>query len=167
MTKFSNISLETFVPNLVFLTRQNSAGAIWDFRISGESLRNGDFHNSRTSDDIDMKLEPVTKLENRNKTTSKKKGDDVIWENCDTIAIFPIYGQFGAIRKPNSGGIVCETYVFTNSNLFILEKMKAKLKNLQHSSHPITLSKGTILAKKCWVFCKQMLTSAKLWGPWY
>ena len=73
MTKFSNISLETFVPNLVFLTRQNSAGAISDFRISGESLRNGDFHNSRTSDDIDMKLEPVTKLENRNKTTSKKK----------------------------------------------------------------------------------------------
>ena len=29
----------------------------------------------------------------------------------------PIYGQFGAIWKPNSGRIVCKTYIFINSNL--------------------------------------------------
>ena len=38
-------------------------------------------------------------------------------ENCDVIDIFPIYGPFGAIRKPNSGHIVYKTYVFINSNL--------------------------------------------------
>ena len=64
-----------------------------------------------------MKLGPVTKLDKRNKTTSKKIDDDVMSENCDVIAIFPIYGQFGAIWKPDSGRIVCKTYIFINSNL--------------------------------------------------
>ena len=49
-----------------------------------------------------MKLGPVTKLDKRNKTTSKKFNDDFISANCDAIVIFPIYGQFGAIRKPDS-----------------------------------------------------------------
>ena len=44
-----------------------------------------------------MKLEQVTKLEKRNKETSKKSDDDVISENCEVIAIFSIYGQLGAI----------------------------------------------------------------------
>ena len=37
--------------------------------------------------------------------------------NCDVIVIFPIYGKFGAIRKPDSGRIVCKTYIFVKSNL--------------------------------------------------
>ena len=37
--------------------------------------------------------------------------------DCDVIVIFPIYGQFGAIWKPDSGRIVCKTYIFNNSNL--------------------------------------------------
>ena len=36
--------------------------------------------------------------------------------NWDVIAIFPIYGQFGGIWKPDSGRIVCKTYFFINSN---------------------------------------------------
>ena len=63
-----------------------------------------------------MKLGPVTKLEKRNKTTSKKF-DDVMSTNCDVIVIFTIYDQFGAIQKPDSGGIVCKTYIFIKSNL--------------------------------------------------
>ena len=47
----------------------------------------------------------------------KKFDDDVMWENCDVTVIFPIYGQFGAIREPDSGHIVCKTYAFINSNL--------------------------------------------------
>ena len=58
-----------------------------------------------------MKLGRVTKLDKRNKTTSKKFDDDFILENCDAIAIFPIYGQFGAIRKPDSECIVCRTHM--------------------------------------------------------
>ena len=74
-------------------------------------------HNSRTSDDIDIKLGPVTKLDKRNKTTSKKVDDDVIAKNCDVFVIFSIYGQFGAIWKPDSGCRVCKGYFFIKSNL--------------------------------------------------
>ena len=63
-----------------------------------------------------MKLGPVTKLGKRNKT-SRKLDDDVMSRNCDAIAIFSIYGQFGATRKPDSGRRVCKSYVDINSNL--------------------------------------------------
>ena len=63
-----------------------------------------------------MKLGPVTKLDNRNKAMSKKNDDDVISENCDVIAIFRIFGQFGAIWRQDSGQRVCKSYVFSNSN---------------------------------------------------
>ena len=84
----------------------------------------GNCHNSRTSDDIDMKLWPVTKTDKRNKTTSKKSDDGAISENCDVFAIFPIYTQFGAIRKPDSGSIVCKIYIFVNSNFLSYKKWK-------------------------------------------
>ena len=73
-------------------------------------------HKSRTSDDIERKLGPVTKLDKGNKGTSQNDYD-VISENCEIIVIFPIYGQFGAIRKLDSGRIVCKTYVFIHSKL--------------------------------------------------
>ena len=70
-----------------------------------------------------MKLGPVTKLDERNTRTSTKKqtnkqkiDDDVMSENCNVIVIFPIDGQFGAIRS-NAGRMVCKTYIFINSNL--------------------------------------------------
>ena len=64
-----------------------------------------------------MKLGSVTKLDEKNKTMSKKIDDDAMSANCDVTAIFPIYGQFGAIQKLHSGCIVCKTYIFINSNL--------------------------------------------------
>ena len=64
-----------------------------------------------------MKLEPVTKLNKRNKAMPKKLDDDVMSSNCDIIVIFLIYGQFGAIRKLNSGCIVSKTFIFIKSNL--------------------------------------------------
>ena len=63
-----------------------------------------------------MKLGPITKIDKRNKTTSKKFDDDVISTICDVIVIFPIYGQFGATQKPDSRRIVCKTYICINSN---------------------------------------------------
>ena len=54
-----------------------------------------------------MKLGPVTKLDKRNKTTSKKFDVDVMSENYDVIVIFRIFGQFGALRRPDSGYRVC------------------------------------------------------------
>ena len=38
-------------------------------------------------------------------------------ENNDIIVIFLIYGQLGAIRKPDSGRIVYKIHIFINSNL--------------------------------------------------
>ena len=46
-----------------------------------------------------MKFGPVTKLEGKNKTTSKKFDDKVIYKNCNAIAIFQIYAQFRALRN--------------------------------------------------------------------
>ena len=64
-----------------------------------------------------MKLGPVLKLDKKNKTMSKKFGDDVMSANCDVIGIFPIYGQFRAIQRPDSGRTICQIYIFINSNL--------------------------------------------------
>ena len=65
-----------------------------------------------------MKLGPVTKLDKRNKTISKKIDDDFMSENCDVIVFCRIFDQFGAVRRPYSGHRVCKSYVFSNSNFF-------------------------------------------------
>ena len=64
-----------------------------------------------------MKLGPVDIIDKRNKTNVRKFDDDVMSANYDVIVIFPIYGQFGAIWKPDSERIACKTYIFNNSNL--------------------------------------------------
>ena len=56
-----------------------------------------------------MKLGSETKIDKRNKTTSKTFGNDIISDDCDVIVIFPIYGQFRAMQNPDSGRIVCKT----------------------------------------------------------
>ena len=52
-------------------TGENSDESMSDFRISGQSLINKNRHNSGTSNSIDMKLGPVTKLCKRNKEAGK------------------------------------------------------------------------------------------------
>ena len=61
------------------------------FSISGflvKSLTNKNCPNSKTSNNIDMKLGPVTKLGEKNTTTSKKFDDDVVLANDDVIVTF-------------------------------------------------------------------------------
>ena len=76
-----------------------------------------------------MELVQVTKIEKRNKATSKRIGDNVILANFDVIVIVSIYGQIGAIQEPNSGRMVCRTYIFIN-NSFSSYKIKTELNNL-------------------------------------
>ena len=109
---------------------QNSDGGISDFRISGQSLTKINCHNSRTSDDIDMKLEPVTKLNKGNKTKSKKIEGDAVWANCELIVIFSTYDQLGVVWKPDSRRIICKTYIFINSHFLSYKKLKRKLRHL-------------------------------------
>ena len=66
------------MPNLVSLTLhslqilgKNSDERISDIQISGQSLRNENCHSSRTSNDIDMKVGPVTKPNKKNTETWK------------------------------------------------------------------------------------------------
>ena len=70
--------------------------------------------------------------------------------NCDVIVIFPIYGQSGAIWKPDYGRIVYETYIFIKSNLLSYENWK---QNLKISNTALTLLLwviwGTNFAKIC------------------
>ena len=124
-----------FVPNLAFLTRPSlqilsKTGDISNFQISGQFLIKRNCHNSWTSDDIDMKLGPVTKIDKRNKSTFQKFDDNVMSESWDVIVIFPVYGQFGVMWKLDSGRIVCKTYIFIKSNLLFLKKLKTELNNL-------------------------------------
>ena len=102
-----------------------------------QSLIKENCHNSRTSDDIDMKLWPVTKLGKRNKTTSKNwrwPHFGKLWRHCH----FPIYNQFGEFRKPDSGRLVPRIYIFINSN-FYLTKTEKNLKIIKHSSITLLL----------------------------
>ena len=67
-----------------------------------------------------MKLGPVTKLDKRNKATSKKIGEDVNSADFGIILISTIYGQFGAYRKSNSRCLV----IFINSNILSYKNWK-------------------------------------------
>ena len=42
----------------------------------------------------------------------------------DAMVIFLISGLFGATRKPDSGRVVCKTYIFVNSNLLCYKNWK-------------------------------------------
>ena len=53
--------------------------------ISGQSLKRENCHNSRTSNDIDIRLGPVTKLDKKNTATSKKIDNDVMPANWDVV----------------------------------------------------------------------------------
>ena len=45
-----------------------------------------------------------------------------------SLYIFLIYGQFAAIRKPNSGNMICKTYNFIKSNLLSYKTLKRNKK---------------------------------------
>ena len=69
-----------------------------------------------------MKLGPVTKLDKINNATSKNFYPVAMLANSDVIVILSIYSQFGVIRKPDYGRIVCKTYIFIDSNLLSYKK---------------------------------------------
>ena len=85
-------------------------------------------HNSRTSTDIDMKLVPVTKLDKRNKTTSKKLTLTSCLKIVMSLSFFEVFANLEHSR-PDSGHRVCKSHVFSNSNL-LSYKYETELKNL-------------------------------------
>ena len=79
---------------------QNSDGCISDFRISGQFLIKRNCHNSRTSDNIDIKFEPVTKLDKKNKTTTQKLKMRSCQKIVTTLSFFNVQPNYS---NPESG----------------------------------------------------------------
>ena len=97
-----------------------------------------------------MKLGPVTKLDKRNKTFSKKF-DNVMLENCGIIVIFLIYNQFGAIVQ----SVKC---IFSFIVTFYSTKTENRTKkSLTQLSHYCFVDMY-YLCKIMLIFCKKMLT---------
>ena len=110
-----------------------------------------------------MKLGPVTKYDKRIKTTSQKCDDDFMSGNCNVTAVFPIFGQFGAIQKLDSGCIVCKTYIFTNLLSYKNWKQNYKFFN---TTLTLLLWVNVLFLPKNADILQKMLTSANLRGPW-
>ena len=75
---------------------ENSDGAIFNFQISGESFINDNYHNSKYSHDIDIKLEPVTKCDKRKTAALQKFDVDVELTNCDLIVFLTNFQPSGS-----------------------------------------------------------------------
>ena len=93
------------------------------FQISGQSLIKENCHNSRTSDGIDMKLTPVTKLHKKNKTTSK----NLLMTSCPKIVTLLSFFQFMANLEWSGSWIPNAQFVklvYINSNLLSYKKWK-------------------------------------------
>ena len=110
-------------------------------KTNGQSLIKENCHNSRTNDDTDMKLGPVTKLDKRNKTTSKKKDDDIMSRimKYSLNAQFSIYFIAPFVVKPK-GCNKCVMFFDTmtrsifSSSSFALTKSVSCVLNASHKS---------------------------------
>ena len=146
-SELSKILLDKFVPSVVFLTLPNLQMQISKlkrgFRISSQSVIEENCNNSRTSNDIDMKLVPETKLGMINKTALEKFDVDVLLVNCDVIVIFKIYGQFGS-RIPDAQPV---KPTFSLTVTLYLTKTENRTKNFFTKFSDIGLSKVTIFTK--------------------
>ena len=65
------------IPNLPHYSdiEHNSDGCIFNIRNSGQTLTNKNCKKTRASNNIDMKLAPVTKLDKKTTTTLKRIDD--------------------------------------------------------------------------------------------
>ena len=88
--------------------------------------------------------------------------------NCHVIDIFPIYGQFIAMRKPDSGRIVYKIYIFIYySNLLSYKNWKQNYKVSKTALVLLLLVKVLFLPKKILIFCKRNTDISKIKGSWY
>ena len=87
-------------------------------------------------------------------------------QNYDLIAIFLIYGQFGAIRKPDSERIVYKL-IFPLTVTFYLTKTENRTKMSLTQFSNYWFEQKFYFGQKNAVFLQKKLTSAELRTPWY
>ena len=122
--------------------KQYSNEGISNFQISGQSFIKENCDNSRTGNDIDMKLGPVTKLKKTKHDNVKKLDDDKMFINCDITVILSIYEPTGAIQKLDSGCTECKIYI-SKTVTFYFTKIESSIK--QSLTAPILLLRGKVL----------------------
>ena len=83
---------------------QNSDGGFSDFLISGQSLTNANCHHSGTSNDIDMKLGPVTKLD-KNNVTARQTSENLTMKSYRQIMTTLSFFRFMANMKKSESWI--------------------------------------------------------------
>ena len=135
---------------------------ISDFKISGQYLLNENYDNSRASDDINMKLRPITKLDKKNKTTPKKNLTiRLCRENVMSLSFFEFMAN---LEQLASRILEAQSLKLTFSLIvtFYLTKTENRTKkSLTQLSH-CRFEQGYYFCQKLLILCKKMLTSAKL-----
>ena len=137
---------------------QNSTGGISNFRVSGQFLVNVNCPNSWSSDDIDMKLGTVIKLDKRNKTTSKNL----------KVTSLPFF-QFMANLNQFGSWIPSDQSVKLKFLLTVTSYLTKNENRTKESATQVTLLLwGKVLFfPKIADFLQKTPTSAKIWEPWY
>ena len=79
---------------------------------------------------LNMKLGAVTKLDKRNKPTSKNFDNDVISGNCDVLSFFKFLANLEqpGDRIPDTES--AKGMFSVKATFFVLQKLKTELKNL-------------------------------------
>ena len=133
--------------------RQNSDEGISDFRISGQSLIKENCHNFRTSDNTDMKLGPVTKLDKRDKKTSKNVALTSFRKIMRSLSFFGFL-----VNLEQSGGRIPDTesakVMFSVIVTFCLTKTENRTKKCLTQLSHYCFEKGTFFDKKRKNFAK-------------
>ena len=108
---------------------QNSDGCISNFRISGQSFIKENCYNSRTSDVLTWNFGPITKLDKKKKTASKKSIMTSGWKIVTFLSFFQFMANMeqSGSRIPD-GRVVCKTYIFIYSNILSYKNWKPNLK---------------------------------------
>ena len=127
---------------------QNWDMSISNVWISGQSLINEKCRNSRTSNDADMKLGPVTKLDRRKVIIDH----DIMSTNYDIIVNFLI-GQYRAKWKSHSR---CMSVIltFSNSSYFSYKNWKHNLQ-ISNTALILLLWVKVVFFWKKWLFAKK------------
>ena len=106
---------------------QNSDGDVSDFQISCQPFIEENCHNSRTSNDIDVKLGPVTKLEKKNTAISKKSDDSVLSEFMTSLSLFGFIANLKQFRSRRPD-VLSVNLTFSLTVTFCLTKSENRTK---------------------------------------
>ena len=125
-----HISAKFSIPNLSQSPDigQNSDMCVSNFRISGQFLIKENCHNSRISNNFDMKLEPVTKLDKRNTAMLKKLTMMPCWQIVTSLCFFQFMDNLKQTKScvPKAWSVKLSFLLIVTFNLTKIENRTKK-----------------------------------------